>query len=72
MIKYFAVQIESLGKLFGSSVLKTTVRSPKVRQLACSPISVSSEYISMFFRVYLKESKEKREKTIEKIERRED
>ena len=62
------------------------VWSSKVSRLVCPPISVSSEHISMFFRVYLEESGEKRvgrrekreesgekrEKRREKIERRED
>ena len=38
------------------------VWSAKVSRLVCPPISVSSEHISMFFRVYLEESGEKREK----------
>ena len=46
------------------------VWSSKVSGLACPPISVSSEHISMFFRVYLEESGEKRGKRREKMVRR--
>ena len=44
------------------SVVTTNVWSPKVSQLASPPVPVSNEYISMFFRVYLEENGEKREK----------
>ena len=53
------------------SVVTTNVRSPKVNQLASPPVPVSNEYISMFFRVYLEESGEKREKRIERKGKRE-
>ena len=34
-------------------------RQLKVSQLACSPVSINSEYINMFFRAYLVKNREK-------------